>query len=225
MTDSDVDTVEVDWILTKTSIVKRINKIFQRNPNLFFTEHDIHSVLYNIAEEELQRHGVLSAKTSDSREVSLVHHEYPTPFRCCMKGYGFQLKYEKPYRRGHYDLVILNPSFVKNYELPVVYGKDYQRFSLAMQEVTVEPLIWVCEVVFFPKVKGIPKNALRIIKQDALKVKETLKHKVGRDVNFCKMGSVLVFINHTAKGIADLKRQIDRLAEHLNLEVILATAQ
>lgn len=232
MPDSDMDTIKVDWIHTKTSIVKRINKIFQRNPNHFFTEHDIHSVLYNITKEELELNGALTAKTSDRREVILVHHEYPTPFRCDMQDYGFRRAGEEErtprgglYKRGHYDLVILNKEFVGKSELKVVCGKHYQRFKLAIQEVTIEPLIWACEVVFFPGVKSIRKNALKMIEQDALKVKATLGHKVGRDVNFCKMGSVLIFTNHTAKETADLRRQIDRLAEHLNLEAIMATAQ
>jgi len=213
-----------DWENVKNTTIHRLIETFGQHPNHFFTEHDIHSVLYNIAREELQRNDVLMAKTSDRYEIALVHHEYPTPFRCSMKGYGFEIKDEKPYRRGHYDLVILNPEFVENTEREVVYGKDYQKFTSAMQNVTVEPLIWACEVVFFPVVKKLPKNALKIIEQDALKVKDTLRHRVGRNLHFCKMGSVLVFTSHTAEEARELRQQIAKLSQKHKLEVTLATA-
>lgn len=141
-----------------------------------------------------------------------------------MKGYNFELRDYKPYKRGHYDLIILNSEFVKNYKLDVVCGKDYQKFRLAMRKVKVEPLIWVCEVIFFSGVKKLPKNGIKIIKQDALKVKETLRYKIGRNCNFCKTGSVLVFTSHTAEETSDLKRQIKRLREKHKLEVTLTTA-
>lgn len=126
--------------------------------------------------------------------------------------------------RGHYDLVVFNPDFVRDNELRVVCGKDYQKLRSAMRKVKVEPLIWACEVIFFPAVKKLPKNALRIIEQDALKVKETLRYKVGRDVNFCKMGSVLVFTSHTAKEASDLKPQVAGLESKHKLEATLSTA-
>ena len=216
--------LEDDWNNLKNTIVDQLIEMFHQHPNYFFTEHDIHSILYNISKEELQQSGVLTEKTSDSHEVVLVHHEYPTPFRCSMKGYSFQMKYDAPYKRGHYDLVILNPEFVRKSELKVVYGKDFKKFSEAMQKVKVEPLTWACEVIFFPGVKGLPKNAFKIIKQDALKVKETMRHKVGRDVNFCKMGSILVFTSHTAEKASDLKQQIVRLEKKHKIEVLLSTA-
>ena len=67
--------LENDWNNLKTSTVERLIETFQQHPNYFFTEHDIHSVLYNIAEEELKLNGVLIAKTSDTHEVILVHHD------------------------------------------------------------------------------------------------------------------------------------------------------
>lgn len=220
-----------DWKSAKNTVIDRLIRTFGQHPNHFFTEHDIHSVLYSIAREELQLNGVLTAKTSDRYEVALVHHEYPTPFRCDMRNYGFRRAGDEErtpkggfYRRGHYDLVILNPEFVENTEVEVVYGKDYQRFASAMHNVTVEPLIWACEVVFFPVVKTLPKNALKIIEQDTLKVKETLRHPVGRTVHFCKMGSVLVFTSHSAEETLELKRQVAKLSQKHKLEVALATA-
>ena len=213
-----------NWGDVKNLTINRLKETFQKHPSYFFTEHDIHSVLYNVAEEELQLNGVATERTRDGHRVLLLHHEYPTPFRCDMKGYGFTRKNEKPFKRGHYDLVILNPEFVRNNKLAVVYGKDYQRFRSAMQEVEVEPLIWACEVIFFSGAKKLPKNALKIIEQDALKVKETLRYKVGRNANFCRMGTVLVFTSHTTEEAYDLKQQVSDLRNRHKLEVIMSTA-
>jgi len=210
-----------NWNDVKNLTVNRFKEIFQRHPDCFFTEHDIHSVLYNIAKEELQLNEVWSAETRDERRVILVHHEYPTPFRCYMEGHNFELRDYKPYKRGHYDLVILNPKFVKNYKLDVVCGKGYQKFRSAMQKVEVEPLIWACEVIFFPGVKKLPKNALKIIEQDGLKLKETLRYRVGQNSHFCRTGSVLVFTSHTAEEASDLEKQVTRLRNKHKLDVTI----
>lgn len=218
-----VEVVSRDWSNLTNMIKQRIVETFQTCPHYFFTEHDIHSVLYNITNEELQLSGVFEEKTSDEYQVSMVHHEYPTPFRCDMKGYNFEKKDRAPYKRGHYDLVVFNPDFVRDNELRVVCGKDYQKLRSAMRKVKVEPLIWACEVIFFPAVKKLPKNAFKIIKQDALKVKETLRHKVGQNINFCKVGSVLVFTSHTSEEASNLKLQITALRKKHELEVTLLT--
>ena len=209
-----------DWNRMRFSIIERLTESFHQNPYCFFTESDIHSVLYNITKEELQQNEAIYEKTIDGHRVSLVHHEYPTPFRCDMKGYGFEIKNEKPYKRGHYDLVVLNPEFVKNNALQVVFAKNYQRFSSAMQEVRVEPLIWTCEVIFFPWVERLPTNACKIIEQDGLKVRETLKWKVGRNQSFCMTGSVLVFTSHAAEEVLDLKQSVTDFGDKQNLEAI-----
>ena len=213
-----------DWNSVKISTIEQLIETFPKHLSCFFTERDIHSVLYNIAKQELQLNRVLTEQTRDGHRVMLAHHEYPTPFRCYMKGGNFELRDYKPYKRGHYDLVILNPEFVKSNKLDVVCGKDYQKFRSAMREVKVDPLIWACEVIFFPGVKKLPKNAIKIIEQDALKVKETLRYGVGRNRCFCQMGSVLVLTSHTTEEAYDLKQQVTDLRKRHKIEVILSTA-
>jgi putative NIF3 family GTP cyclohydrolase 1 type 2 len=56
-------------------------------------------------------------------------------------------------------------------------------------------------------------------------VKETLRYKVGQNVDFCKIGSVLVFAGHNAEETSDLKQQVERLGKKHELEVTLSTAQ
>ena len=93
-----------------------------------------------------------------------------------------------------------------------------------MQHVTTEPLIWACEVLFFPKVKPLPKNAWQIIEQEARKVKATLRYPVGHNVHFCKLGSILVCTSHPAEDALELKHQVTNLSQKHTLEVTLATA-
>ena len=214
----------VDWSDMKGWIIERIGEMFHNCPDYFFTERDIHSLLCDIANEELRLSGVMETKTIDGYLVNPVHHEYPTPFRCDMEGYDFVKKDKPPCRRGHYDLVILSPVFVRRNSLDVVCAKDFDLFETEMQYVDTTPLIWVCEVIFFPRVKTIPNNAILQIRQDALKVVETLKHKVGSSRLFCELGSVLVFTGHTTERAADLKAQVSLLGKKLGLEVAFSTA-
>jgi len=214
----------VDWSDVKDRIIRQIGEMFHDCPYYFFTERDIHSLLYDVANEELRLGGVTETKTSDGYLVNLVHHEYPTPFRCDMKAYSFVKKDKPPYKRGHYDLVILNPVFVRTNNLDVVCAKDFKVFETKMQYVDTTPLVWVCEVIFFPRVKTIPNNAILQIRQDALKVAETLKHKIGSSKLFCKLGSVLVFTSHTAERATELKAQVSLIGEKLGLEVAFSTA-
>lgn len=217
--------LDVGWAKFKDHVVKRIGEMFRGFPYYFFTERDIHSLLCDITNEELQLHGVEPMKTSDGYEVSLVHHEYPTPFRCDMKDHRFEKKDGPPFKRGHYDLVVLNPEFVGSNSLDVVSSKSFETFTTAMENVNVAPLIWACEVVFFPKMSAIPSNADRPVNQDTLKVKETLRYKVGLDnTTFCKMGSILVFTSHNAKAASILAQKVEQIRQALRIDISLFTA-
>ena len=218
--------VESQWSVTKNTVVKRMDATFCECPQCFFSEHDIHSVLYRLAKEELKQHRINPEQTTrDGYITSLVHHEYPTPFRCDMQGYKFRRAGEEErtpkgglYKRGHYDLVILNPDFVKNNALDVVCGKDYKKLRPTLPTLSVQLLIWACEIIYFPKTKKLPKNAIKTIKQDTLKVKETVNS------NFCKIGSVHVFTSHPGKEAGYLEQQTAQLAESQQIEVTFTAA-
>ena len=212
-------------------MIDNLSLIFKNTPQRFFTEYDIHSNLYRIAEDEINKRGISFFKTRNGYLTSLVHHEYPTPFRCDMKRYKFRVASEEErtmskgkYKRGHYDLVVLNPDFVLQNDLVVVTGKNYQLFRKAMENVTTSPLLWVCEVVFFPQLAAIPKNATEIVRQDALKVKATLNHKVSQDVNFCEMGSILVSSSLSQGETVSLRREILKLGKECKLKIFFITA-
>lgn len=219
-TDNAIEaSLNVNWSSVKNSIIRKLEKSVNKSPSFFFTEHDIHSALYSLTLRELEQHGVLYETTRDGYPVVLMHHEYPTPFRCYTKIKGSKLKGERPFKRSHYDLVILNPSFIRDNTLEVVCGKNYPKFKTAMNNVKDEPLIWACEIVFFPRTEKLPRNAVNIVKQEALKLKETQRYKVGDGVNFCLYTSILVFTKHETKKIQSLQRQVSKFVKGYRLKL------
>jgi len=66
--------------------------------------------------------------------------------------------------------------------------------------------------------KKIPKNAIKIIEQDTLKIKETING------NFCKTGSVHVFTSHPPIPATHLEQQAAQLAKKQHIEVTFTTA-
>lgn len=183
-------------------VLGKLRLAFKIAPRRFFTEHDLHSHLYQLVEKELDARGELFCEAADGQKTSVLHHEYPTPFRCDMSRHGFRMvndnertKKKGLYRRGHYDLVILNPDFVRQYDPVIVAAKNYEKFCIVRDKINVTPLLWVCEIVFGSHVEeGLPKNWVDIVFQDAKKVIETLNLKIGKGVNFARYGSVMVFI-------------------------------
>ena len=213
------------WNEVRNRIINKLQDIFRKYPQQYFSEHDIHSVLYHLTQEQLKQPGENSQITFDGNKTSLVHHEYPTPFRCDMQGYTFRRAGEEErtpkgglYKRGHYDLVILNPDFVKNNTLDIVCGKNYKKLRLILPNLSIQLLIWACEIIYFPKIKKLPKNGIKIIEQDTLKIKETINS------NFCKIGSVHAFTSHSHKETAQLQQQITQLAEKEQIEITFTTA-
>jgi len=216
--------------LTKKAI-NELQRTFRSCPHCFFSEHDIHSSLYNIIKKELKQLGIDTQTTRDGYTTSLVHHEYPTPFRCDMRKYNFRVTGDKEktsrgglYKRGHYDLVIFNPEFVKNHKLDVVCGKSYQKLQLILPKLNMEPLIWACEIIYFPKNGKLPENAVKIIEQDTLKVKATLDYKIMNNKTFCKTGSVHVLTNFPQTKNASLQQETKILTEKHRIEITLTTA-
>jgi hypothetical protein len=108
------------------NIEKCINALlekFLKWPLNFFTESDAHSYLYyyffRFGSKEIKK----PYHTNDSKRTVLIHREYPTSFR--YRKETMQLD-EKKGGRGHYDLVVLDPEFVKAHKLKQVIAKNYK---------------------------------------------------------------------------------------------------
>jgi len=209
-----------------------LTKDFQNTPRRFFTEHDLHSKLYQIVEFELIKNDHLFFKTSDNQKVSLVHHEYPTPFRCNMSNHDFirveeteKTKKGGLYRRGHYDLVVLNPDFVKSNELVVVEGKNYKEFCNAKSKIEATPLLWACEVVFGSHYGDeLPQNWSDYAIQDAKKLIETLKPQVGQNLKFAEYASIIVFLGSAPNDkTLEVEKQLKDFSRKNDFEIKLVT--
>ena len=184
-------------------VLSKLESAFIQTPHRFFTEHDLHSHLYHLVETKLADRGELFCVTADGEKVSLVHHEYPTPFRCDMCKHGFKLAEESDrtpkgglYKRGHYDLVVLNPDFVRKNSLAIVSGKQYSVFKSAKKKIDVTPLLWACEILFgaHAKIPALPNEWIDLVTQDAQKIIQTLRSEVGNGVKFLASGDVSVFL-------------------------------
>jgi len=223
---------ERQWNDLTKKVIDKLQTTFKSCPHCFFSEHDIHSTLYSITKKELKQLGIDSQTTRDRYKTSLVHHEYPTPFRCDMHGNMFRRPVQEDertqkgglYKRGHYDLVIFNPEFVTNHELDIVCGKNYQKLRSVLPKLNIEPLIWACEIIYFPRIRKLPENALKIIEQDTLKVRATLDYKIMENKTFCKIGSVHVFPSFPKTTVFFLKQQTEKMAEKHKIEITLTTA-
>jgi len=126
--------------MSHQGIIEAVNKSidiirseFRCHPTRFFTENDIVCRFYAILQEELP---ISKAIDKDRNEHSLVHREYPTPFRCDMSDGKFVIRGEDErtakggkYRRGHYDIVVLDPDFVGRHPYEVIKAQNYQLYK------------------------------------------------------------------------------------------------
>lgn len=222
---------ERQWENLTKKVIDELQMTFKSCPHCFFSEHDIHSSLYSIAKKQLHQLKIDSKTTRDGCKTNLVHHEYPTPFRCDMQRYNFRVTSDKEqtprgglYKRGHYDLVIFNPEFIKTHTLDEVTGKNYQKLQSILPKLDIEPLIWACEILYFPKIRKLPENAAKIIEQDTLKVRAIVDYKIMDNKTFCKIGSVHVFTSFPQTATSFLQQGTSALTEKHKIEITLTTA-
>lgn len=98
---------------------------YRSSPTRFYTENDIVCRLYSMILDGLPE-SVLN--DADSRSQSLIHMEYPTPFKCDMSENNFVVADpESRFHRGHYDLVVLDSKFVKSHTYLEAYGQSFSR--------------------------------------------------------------------------------------------------
>lgn len=106
--------------------IRILSEKFRKWPYNFFTESDAHSYLYY----SFFRYGNRAIKiTYPSKNplerTVLVHREYPTFFRYSQKALEKRYALNEPFGTcGHYDMVVLNPSFVENHDIQAVISKD-----------------------------------------------------------------------------------------------------
>jgi len=120
--------------------------LFEREPTRFFTENDLVCCFHRMLHEALAGVGLATAPDKDGKPHNLIHCEYPTPFRCDMGDKRFEIKSDdartpggKKYRRGRFDVAVLNPSFIGKHSNATVKAQHYDAFrSAALSEPSVD---------------------------------------------------------------------------------------
>ncbi len=115
---------------------------FRVTPGLFYTEFDLTSRAYHLIQKGLAYQRV---RGHDGEEHYLVHCEYPTPFRCNMDGTHFEVADDdarsprsSKYRRGHYDLAVLNPEFLRCAGFELANGQNYRLLKSELPRILTE---------------------------------------------------------------------------------------
>jgi len=185
------------------SAVERVIQDFQRYPGCYFTEEDVRWQLMKEIDNSLLTLDAKYAQLKNGIQISLVHGEYPTPFRCSMKGRSFNLKpKDSDVNRGHFDIAVLNPEAVAQCEFEVVRSQYYRRFlDLLKQEKLPLPFLdCVIEIKLYrdlahPNRTESAKQQAEYAIQAVQKVDATLKANEYYDDPFAKRGIVLLFDN------------------------------
>lgn len=132
--------------------------LFQGEPSRFFTENDLVCCFHRMLHGELSGLGLDTVLDKDGLPHGLIHCEYPTPFRCDMGGKRFQIKTDEDrtpggrrFKRGHFDVVTLNPEFIRRHSYAAIKGQNYAllRSAVLPSLDTAEPLaLYGVEFVF-----------------------------------------------------------------------------
>ena len=118
--------MEDDLLLAVESHIRTLVNRFKGRAHNFFTESDIHSYLYLVFYRD-KRFSKPYPTADPSVRTVLVHREYPTFFR-----FRRELPVEPapaPAKRGHYDLVVLNPAFVSEHTFDTITNQDHTTIS------------------------------------------------------------------------------------------------
>lgn len=98
----------------------RLVESFWEEPYRFFTEADAVAALQFWVAKRPKLAQVVH--TSDGFETGLLHREYPTFFRLSMDDPTERLG--PPARRGHYDLVLIDPAYAQRHTAEIVTNRD-----------------------------------------------------------------------------------------------------
>jgi len=193
-------------------INNKIKVNYATHPYRYFSEHDIHTDLAKIAYDILDSNNELFATTKDGKVVSRVHHEYPTPFRCYMKGTDFIMYTETEFiaakkenqtlriRRGFFDLVVFNPEYISQNLFKVVTGKNYDYLQESFSQEQPTALDLAIEVVYYLGIdekphEGIMERRVKSTVQDYKKLISLMEFKHDDHTPYCKEAGMIFFAN------------------------------
>jgi hypothetical protein len=210
--------IQEDVAMTDTnkavdSAIERVIQDFQHWPGCYFTEEDVRWRLIKEIDNALFTPDGKYAQSKNGVLISLVHGEYPTPFRCSMKGRRFALEPKgSGVNRGHFDIVVLNPQAMAECEFEVVRSQYYHRFLDLLEEekLPLPFLDCVTEIKLYrdlahPNRTESAKQQAEYAIQALRKVAATLQSNEYYKHPFAKRGIVLLFDNSDLVCNADAK--------------------
>jgi hypothetical protein len=118
-------------VRASTAAIGLLTEAFTRDPGSFSREAELHTRLSS----SLIDNPTPTVPTTAAGSVSLVHQEYPTPFKCHMGDLRFEvLDDDARARRGHYDLVVLNPWWVDQASSKALRNDDFALFRKEIRD-------------------------------------------------------------------------------------------
>jgi len=111
-----------ELVIHLETALHRLVEGFWDEPYRLFTESDVVAALQSwvARRPELAQ----TQCTADGFETGLLHREYPTFFRFKKSDPTHRL--DRPARRGHYDLVLINPAYIRRHEAKTVTNRDVE---------------------------------------------------------------------------------------------------
>ena len=207
-------------MITNSLISKKIASMIEKyksngNEDFFFTEKELHSFFYSLC---------LTDHAFTSNGMSYVHAEYPTPFKCSLNDSRLKIRPpESKYKRGHIDLVIINPHFVdwiRKNNIPNefitgtppsdIFPKHYKKaaahFSDFHADTKESVLLNALEFKYLRHKYSGQKHPIKGVLQDASKMAALTqfgKESLGSPTAFVKETECLVFIGHRMSHIKE----------------------
>jgi len=190
---------------------------FVNEPTRFFTENDLVCCFHRHLHNTLDQMGVATVLDKNKLPSSLVHCEYPTPFRCDMKKRRFIRKDDEErtegggkFKRGHYDIVVFNPEFIGCHSYLEIKGQKYSDFLRVVIPKMTESesaVLYGVELVFsrapIPKSNG--NEAAMAFVADVLQDTAKLTASIAMP-GFMKKAAMLAFTKGTSDEVVNIIR-------------------
>jgi len=183
--------------------IENIINDFQQHPHSYFTEEDVRWRLLREIENALAVDGAEHILFSEG-VTSVIHTEYPTPFRCSMSERQFELLdiTNTKGQRGHFDVVVLNAKAAAKCDFETLRSQYYKVFcdKLKAKEMPLPLLDVAIELKLFrdmahPNRTESAKQQAEYAVQAIRKLEATVKPNEYYPEPFAKRGIVLLFDN------------------------------
>lgn len=207
-----------------SSGIEKIISHFQRCPCYYFTEEDVRWRLLKEFENALAIDGA-NQITFSGGVTSVIHTEYPTPFRCSMSERRFELLEitNTKGQRGHFDVVVLNAEAAAKCDFETLRSQYYKALcdKLKAGAVPLPFLDYAIELKLFrdlahPNRTESAKQQAEYAVQAIKKVAATLEATQYYSKPFAKQGLVLLFDNSDLVCSVDPEVARERFRERLN---------